>query len=224
MTAVEKFVRDMSEISLPKTFNPYSDICPECDKADADEIRRENLRAALNAALKLNVRTVWIARDLGYRGGRRTGLALTDEGHLESYSEILDGARFQKSTHGPVVSERTASVIWRMAQRINEPVFMWNVFPLHPHEEGVPFSNRCHTASERNALKWVLTEVLTILKPSRIYSIGRDAQSCLSSAGHSAVAFRHPSYGGQNEFIRQVEAEYNVYAAASEEEAQLSLI
>ena len=47
--------------------------------------------------------------------------------------------------------ERTANVIWRMLMRIDEPIFLWNVFPLHPHEPDDPMSNRRHTAKERDA-------------------------------------------------------------------------
>jgi len=224
MNSIESLVAALSAISLPGVFNPYAERCEECDAEDAVEIRRENLKTALKAAVQLKVRTIWIARDLGYRGGRRTGLALTDEAHLLDHSSILGGVELRKPTQGPVMSERTSSIIWRMAKRIDEPLFMWNVFPLHPHEAGKPFSNRCHTSSERAAMSWVLEEVLSILQPDKLFAIGRDAQSCLASAGYSSVALRHPSYGGQNEFIRQVESEYRLTSTRGDDKSQLNLI
>ena len=224
MDSIDSFICAIANVRLPNVFNPYSDRCEDCDMADAASIRRMNLKSALVAAVTLNVRTVWIARDLGYRGGRRTGLALTDEAHLSDYSALLGGVPLQKSTHGPVMSERTSTVIWRMASRVGEPVFMWNVFPLHPHEQGRPLTNRCHTASERTALMWVLDAVMEIIGPERIYSIGRDAQYCLSSSDLSPIALRHPSYGGQAEFIRQIEAEYNLTTDTQSNSQQLPLL
>jgi hypothetical protein len=149
---------------------------------------------------------------------------LTDEAHLSDYGSILGGVSFDKSTNGPTISERTSTVIWRMAKRVNEPVFMWNVFPLHPYEHGRPFSNRCHTSAERAALGWVLQDVLSILKPQKIYAIGRDSQTYLDSAGHTSVALRHPSYGGQTEFVRQIEAEYQLTPEDCSGDKQLTLI
>ena len=53
--------------------------------------RRRNLEIALHAAIDAKVGTIWIARDIGYRGGRRTGLALTDEPHLDRFSQLYNG-------------------------------------------------------------------------------------------------------------------------------------
>jgi len=38
--------------------------------------------------MELGSNTIWMGRDLGYRGGRRTGLALTDEAHLPLFSRF----------------------------------------------------------------------------------------------------------------------------------------
>ncbi|MDW3182659.1 uracil-DNA glycosylase [Roseobacter sp.] len=208
--AIDKFLSGISKVSLAAVFNPYRDQCELHDLPNAPQIRKENLEAALVAALKLKVRTLWIARDLGYRGGRRTGLALTDEAHLTTYSTVLDGADVRRSTHGPILKERTASVVWSMATRVKEPVFFWNAFPFHPHEAGEPMTNRCHTSAERRATNWALLDVLQILQPQQIFTIGGDAKKCLTNLGLETVSFRHPSYGGQNQFIREVEAAYGL--------------
>src|SRR5439155_19264406 len=80
--------------------------CPE-----AADYRRANLEAFLEAAIEKGVNTVWIARDLGYRGGRRTGVPLTDDVHLECVSRLFGGLNVKRATLGPVVAERTAAVI-----------------------------------------------------------------------------------------------------------------
>ncbi|MBB3973493.1 uracil-DNA glycosylase [Hansschlegelia beijingensis] len=203
MKAVERFINKLSSIQCPNAFNPYSANCVIHDSSESAQIRRENLRRALNGALESKARTIWIARDLGYLGGRRTGLALTDEAHLRDYGAIFPGVQLRKATVGPVVSERTATVIWRVLLRINQPVFLWNVFPLHPHEENNHFSNRSHSKEERNIGEYFIHAALDLIQPERVVCIGGDAERCLSRFGVSSEKVRHPSYGGQADFMRQ---------------------
>lgn len=206
--AVDTFVQALSSVTLEHVFNPYAERCPLHDRRDAPQRRQQNLALSLETAIDLQVRTVWIARDLGYRGGRRTGLALTDEVHLDSYSSLFQGLRVAKATKGPAVGERTASVIWQMLLRLGEPVFLWNVFPLHPHEPDDPMSNRCHTRRERETCARFLHEILDLLQPETVIAIGGDAHRAVDALGIEALQVRHPSYGGQNTFIAQIEAAY----------------
>jgi hypothetical protein len=76
-------------------------------------------------------------------------------------------------------------------------------------------SNRCHKTSERKHTSWVLNQILDLLKPEKVYSIGGDAKKCLATIGVETTAFRHPSYGGQNEFIFQVEQAYRLQSVRS---------
>lgn len=204
------FVDALAEIKLENVFNPYLDVCPLHDEIDAASRRRRNLEVSIAAAVELEVDTVWIARDLGYRGGRRTGLALTDEAHLHAYSALFHGLPVEKATKGPSMGERTANTIWRMLARLPQPVFLWNVFPLHPHEPNQPMTNRCHTASERDACGVFLHAVIEILKPRQVLAIGGDAHKAVAKMGIESVQVRHPSYGGQNVFIRQIEEAYSL--------------
>ncbi|WP_306789971.1 uracil-DNA glycosylase family protein, partial [Enterobacter hormaechei] len=80
-------------------------------------------------------------------------------------------------------------------KRINRPVFLWNVFPLHPHEPNAPLSNRCHTRAEREACRPLLTWLINNLRPKIIVAIGRDAELALADLGIAANPVRHPSYG-----------------------------
>lgn len=210
-TSVAKdFVGMVSSLSFENAFNPYADLCPDFDRPNAPAIRRRNLVAALGAAIDRGVETVWVARDLGYRGGRRTGLALTDEAHLGAHARLLGVRALERSTLGPTVAERTATVIWRMLMTIGQPVFLWNVFPLHPHEHGKPMSNRCHSKSERLACREVMVTLLDILAPDFVLAIGNDAESALADIGIVAEKVRHPSYGGQSEFIDGVSRRYGL--------------
>lgn len=205
-----RFVKELASLHFKDAFNPYSDGCNEFDCVDAPRIRRTNLQLVLDAAIKGSVDSLWIARDLGYRGGRRTGLALTDEAHLLDHSRLYGGLALKRATRGPIVAERTAKVIWHSLKQINRPVFLWNVFPLHPHGPDDPMSNRCHTRAEREACRPLLAWLIANLHPKIVVAIGRDAELALADMGIVASQVRHPSYGGQTEFMEGICSLYDL--------------
>ena len=197
----KSFVSALAAANLPSVFNPWRDCCSIHDRRDAAARRRANLQGMLEAALDAHVETIWIARDLGYRGGRRTGVPLTDEVHLTHASALMGGIALERATQGPAVAERTAAIVWQVLGRIGQPVMLWNVFPLHPHEADDPMSNRCHSRAEREATWPLLQALVSMVQPRRIVAIGRDAQMALTGLDTEISAIRHPSYGGQREFI-----------------------
>ena len=204
MKTPRTFVAALAEVDLPLVFNPYRYICPLHDLPDAARVRLRNLKLCLEAALDMRAETVWIARDLGYRGGRRTGVPLTDEVHLAPAGALMGGIELRRATCSPVVAERTAAVVWRVLSRVGQPVFLWNAFPLHPYEADTPLSNRCHTRAEREATWPLLNALLTMIRPRQLVAIGRDAGLALATVGVPVHVVRHPSYGGQAEFIAGV--------------------
>lgn len=208
-----RFIAALAQMKLPGVFNPYADACDVHDRADAARLRRNNLQALLEASLEAKVDTIWIARDLGYRGGRRTGIPLTDEVHLSIAGELFEGVHLRRATRGPVVAERTAAVVWAVLTRIQQPVFLWNVFPFHPHEPDDPFSNRCHTRHERALTLPFLHSLISMFKFRRLVAIGRDAQNALCDLNLPIATVRHPSYGGQTEFTSALYQMYGVKRA-----------
>ena len=218
MKTPKSFAAALSQTRLPSVFNPYGDCCPVHDRPDAARVRKRNLVRCLEAALAARIDTIWIARDLGYRGGRRTGIPLTDEIHLGQASVLLGGIALDRATRGPVVAERTATIVWSVLLRIGEPAFLWNVFPLHPHEAHDPFSNRCHTRAERDATWPLLTALIAMIQPRRIVAIGRDAGIALAGIDVPVQVVRHPSYGGQADFIAGVNEIYGVVNNRAREE------
>jgi uracil-DNA glycosylase len=116
------------------------------------------------------------------------------------------GVALERPTKGQPIAERTAAVIWSVLDEISTRVFLWNVFPLHPHEPDDPFSNRAHNAREREAGEAVLSELIILLCPKRIVAIGNDAAKSAHRVApeRTIVQVRHPSYGGQNEFLFQM--------------------
>jgi hypothetical protein len=200
----------LSAIRLEGVFNPYRDHCSIYDRDDAARRRRDNLVTFVEAILHAGGASIWIARDLGYRGGRRTGLPLTDEVHLPVMSSVYGGLLLHRATIGPPMAERTAAIVWNLLARIYRPIFLWNVFPLHPHEAGEPFSNRCHTRRERVACEGLFIALLEMLAPTKIVAIGRDSAKALEKLGLRFHSVRHPSYGGQSDFIRGLSDLYRV--------------
>lgn len=201
----ERFVGSLSALEFDSAFNPYSSRCEVHDVDDAPQRRRATLLAVLAVAAKQEIDSLWIARDLGYRGGRRTGLALTDDAHIQAHAARW-GLSIPRPTRGGIVTERTAAVIWRVLSRIDAAIFLWNVFPLHPHEPGNPFSNRAHNHGERQVGQELLSELIELLEPYRLVAIGSTAASALHRIGGSRRIehVRHPSFGGQRQFVTEM--------------------
>jgi len=209
-TRAWSFVGRLAALDLPRTFNPYRDRCAAFDVAEGAQVRQQNLALALEAALSQKIDAIWIARDLGYRGGRRTGLALTDEYHLDDHARLLGCNPFSRATRGEAAPERTAKVIWASLNRVSRPTFLWNVFPLHPHHEHNPHSNRCHTRAEAEVARPFLQDLLDLMEPRNVIAIGRDAQSALARMNIKAIGVRHPSYGGEQEFREGIARYYGL--------------
>lgn len=208
----ENFVKEICSLSFEHTFNPYSDRCEVYDYSDAPQKRKALLLKILTVASNVEVDAIWVGRDLGYRGGRRTGLALTDDIHLSNHVERW-GVKVDRLTKGQAVPERTAAVIWSVLSLISNPVFLWNVFPLHPYEAGDPFSNRAHNVKERIAGEELLALLIDFLRPKRIVAIGNDAEKTVSrivQTNIDVIKVRHPSYGGQTDFLNQIHECYGL--------------
>lgn len=209
-----QFVSQLSALRFEDAFNPYSEKCPVHDIDNAPAQRSALLADILQSALQVEVDALWIGRDLGFRGGRRTGMALTDDVHFHDHLARWGLSR-AKPTVGQPVAERTAKFIWAMLEEIPAPIFLWNVFPLHPHVPGAPFTNRAHNARERKAGTEILDELIRLLRPKRLVAVGNDAEKVLNGiAGRREVSkVRHPSYGGQAEFTSQIQSLYGLRMA-----------
>lgn len=205
------FVSALCDLEFEDTFNPYADRCPNHDAPGAPKTRTKVLAAILQAAIDVEIDAIWIGRDLGYRGGRRTGLALTDDVHIQAHAARW-GIAAERPTKGQAVAERTAAVIWGVLERIDAPVFLWNVFPLHPHESDDPFTNRSHNSAERRAGEELLLQLIRLLQPRRLIAIGNDAAHVAHrmTGARDVVQVRHPSYGGQTQFIHQMQKLYGL--------------
>lgn len=206
----KKIVERLASIRLADVFNPYSDTCTVHDTKISPSVRRKNLEEFIIAALARGTKTVWIGRDLGYRGGRRTGLPLTDEANLRAISTSFKTNGIEKATKTDQIAERTAAEIWRVISELETPPFLWNAFPLHPHEPGDGMSNRCHSKSEFKACVHIFHELMNLFQFEKVYALGNDAAKAMELVEAEVVCIRHPSYGGQTEFRRRMATEYMV--------------
>lgn len=206
----QAFVDNLAALSFENVFNPYADRCPDHDKPDAALIRCRNLVRILDAAQALGTDSIWFGRDLGYRGGRRTGLALTDEPHLATLGKAFGGITIERATATAPVAERTAHEIWKMIRLLPMPPLLWNAFPFHPYEPGDPMTNRCHSAREARLVEDVLSTLLAWFRPRRVIVLGNDAHRALQRMGQDAICVRHPSYGGQATFIAGITQAYGL--------------
>jgi hypothetical protein len=212
--AIDAFLNDLCSYEAEQVFNPWTTNCEYVDVEDSFRIRRQNLRTVLCACADAGEVDVWVGRDLGWRGGRRTGVALVDEYSLDGYARSIEVPILAKATAGPVMRERTATEIHLARLRVSRKIFFWNVFPFHPHESGKPQSNRLHTRLEHDVGLAFLTSVLALLPVGRVVTIGNDATSALQAAGVKSFPVRHPSYGGQREFHQQIDAHYQLSRVA----------
>lgn len=197
MGFAEDFVGKLQALpQFPDTFNPYTDTCQKYDRDDAPKIRSQMLTAIIEKAMRSEVEALWVGLAPGHLGARRTGLGLTDDANRAAYLE-----RWRVEADCPTRSaapqrETTAKRVWSELSRIDEPIFLWNVFPLHPHCADDPFSNRPKlTPEEHNAGKQLLKKLVDELKPRRIIAIGVVAREALQEfANRSEVRWvYHPS-------------------------------
>lgn len=218
MTTPEAFVEALRKLQFENTFNPYSDRCTVHDRDDAPSIRSKTLRTILESAKNQDIDALWVGQELGYRGGRRTGLAFTDDVHLQQHAGRWN-VPFDRPTSGKEVKEGTATAVWDVLLQIKAPVFLWNVFPLQPHDPDNPFSNRTHNARERKAGTNILSQLIHLLKPHRVIAVGRKAEKVVHSLsnGGEVIYVRHPSIGGQKKFRAKMCSLYSLGKGNTEE-------
>lgn len=158
---------------FPDAFNPYSDVCQVHDVPTAPEIRRRNLQAILEAVGDRPVDELWLGLEPTWRGGRRTGLAITDDPRLALHASRWRAAGVTRATRSEGPYEQTAENVWKALAGVSERVFLWNAVPLHTHKPGLPLSDRRHTKTERNACLPLLGKLLDLLHCNRR---GREAR------------------------------------------------
>ncbi|TGX55013.1 uracil-DNA glycosylase [Sphingomonas gei] len=179
----QQFVSQLCNLRFADAFNPYFDRCSVHDLEDASQRRSGSLEHMLAKAVSADIDAIWIGRDLGFRGGRRTGMALTDDVHFQTHLSRWGISR-AKPTIGQPVPERTATCIWEMLEEIDVPIFLWNVFPLHPHEPEASFTNRAPSVGKiaKSDLRYTSTGspgAIIVVRPRLSRSTGQCSKAHL---------------------------------------------
>ncbi len=175
------------------------------DAADNGPARRiAHLRAH---AARPGLRLVLIGEAAGYQGCRISGIPFTSEALLIDGSIPGIAATSRLSTRAKPWSEPSARVVWRTLyeQRLADHSFLWNAFPLHPHEPGKPLSNRTPTRAELSAGEGVLRALRNALPDAVLAAVGNKSSEALTRLGLAHETLRHPAYGGVPEFVAGVE-------------------
>lgn len=189
--------------SLAATHNPWR-ASNDDDSADNGPARRiAHLRAH---AGRPGLRLVLIGEAAGYQGCRISGIPFTSEALLIDGSIPAIAATPRLSTRARPWSEPSARVVWRTLyeQQLVDRTFLWNAFPLHPHEPGKPHSNRTPTRSELLAGEGVLQALRAALPDAVLAAVGNKSSEALTRLGYAHQALRHPAYGGVTEFVAGV--------------------
>ncbi len=215
---VGSFLSELTLFKADDVFNPWVDNCRRSDASESSGIRRKNLVQVLEACVEAELVDLWIGRDLGWRGGRRTGVPLVDEMTLQSYGSSINAKPLFKATIDAPLKERTATEVETARSRVSRRVFFWNVFPYHPHQKENSLSNRNHSPAERDIGFQMLELILNLLPIEHIVAIGGDATKAIERMGLQCWPVRHPSYGGQKDFHSQVCQHYKIPAVKSPQE------
>ncbi|MQW92270.1 hypothetical protein GFH30_03450 [Acinetobacter wanghuae] len=211
---LKSIISDLSKKQFTNTFNPYKDICDLYDVHTANKIRLENLKLYLEYFSTLDSIDLWIGRDLGYKGGRRTGIPFTSENNINSLNSKLNLNLQIVSKEKNLSSEVSANTIWTMYEKLPKNIFFWNIFPFHPYEKDNQQSNRKYNRLEEEFGIYILTKLINSLNISRIICIGNDSFESIKKLDipdHMIQHHvRHPSYGGVNIFKNKISEIYNL--------------
>lgn len=198
MTAIDRFVDALSRIELSERgCNQYARLGPE---ADANAIRRRNLRRYLAAMQEIGPRLLLVGEAVSYRGGRLTGIAFTSESMMLCGGIPGDG--YRKATTSPKLStEASATMVWATIRGIEPLPLLWNAFPFHPFARGNPHSNRMPTNGELAIGQRFIEWLLRLFPIEEVVAIGNQADASLTSMAIEHVKVRHPSQGGKRKFV-----------------------
>ena len=201
MFDIDEFVDIIKSTSGENLFNPYTDSCIH-DSEGACGLREKNLRTYLGVVGRTD--TIVIGEAPGYLGCRRTGIPFTDNDHLDKVAKIYNLNNLNRTTKTGKEKENSSLYMWRTIEKLPEPPFVWNIIPLHPHDEDNQFSNRTPNKMDYLSTKKVISYLLKNGDFERIIAVGRVAETHLINMGYRCLYVRHPSFGGSKIFEQQI--------------------
>ena len=150
-------------------------------------------------------RLVLIGEAPGYQGCRLTGVAFTSERLLmEGRVPRVWKAQGRLSSRARPWSEPSATIVWDALHDLNiaDCTVMRNAVQMHPHNEGIPLSNREPSLDELSGGTMALQLLRNAFPNAKFVAVGRKAETALQNCGIDlARQIRHPSFGGKAEFL-----------------------
>lgn len=196
----QEFLTLLRNVKRDKLFNPYYDVCPFHDNGvKSYTIRSMNLHKYFKILDKTD--TLLIGEAAGYLGCRRTGIAFTDELSFDLV-KLIWNVDLIRATKSGKSRELSASVVWNVLNKLENPPFLWNIIPMHPNSGNSALDNRTPTNNDYKAVKKVTEYFLERNDFERIFTIGRISEKILGNLGFDVKYIRHPSHGGANLFSK----------------------
>ena len=199
-----------------RLFNLYATAAEtEHDAPGAPQIRRANLRAALDAVASSapdgRPDVLVVAEAPGPWGCRFSGIPFTNERQLVDPEFPVDGtpSSRQFAETGEPLNEYSGTIYWDAMLPHWGRFWTWNAVPFHPHKDGQPRTIRTPTVREIRRWHGVLAELVEILEPAAVVAVGRKAEGALEAVGARPVYIRHPSQGGATLFREGMAALWN---------------
>lgn len=198
----EVFLGILKNVKSENLFNPYTDICPYHDIGSKSPlIRSANLKKYFSVIDKMDC--LLIGEAAGYIGCRRTGIAFTDEITFPLIKKLF-GIKLERATKSGKNKEYSATQVWKVASKLINPPFLWNIVPFHPYKKGYPLTNRSPTKQDHEAAKESVKYFLKHTSFKKIFAIGKVSQKILKNYDLEVDYIRHPSYGGSNLFHEKI--------------------
>lgn len=169
--------------------------------------RSDNLRAWLRAIMRQPGRRVLVIGEaLGYRGGVHTGIPFSSSRLINRSMHPFWRRLRPELTVSSDISEATASIVWETLQQRRRIPLFWNALPFHPHQPGVPLSNRTPDRDELAAGLAFLRLLAQHYQPDLVAGVGAKGTHAAETAfpGCRVKALRHPSYGGKQAFVQGI--------------------
>lgn len=199
-------------------FNPWVDRCVhDSEEHNGPEQRLVRLAEHLDCQPKL----ILVGEAPGYQGCRYSGVAFTSE------RLVMEGAipRVEKPggrltrRHIPF-SELSATIVWKQlhALGVHEKTILWNALQMHPHLEGLPWTNRTPTKTEFTMGQPAMHLLRCAFPQATVVAVGKNAERLLMDTGIVADAVvRHPANWGAKLFVEGLSQVIAVMAGTTEE-------
>lgn len=178
------------------------------DSSGVGRARARNVVKYLTAMQSFRPTVALVGEAPGYRGSVRTGvpfgseqvLATTDSGFRLFFGDDFELPMLE---HTPS-TEVTASVMWRALSGYERPPLLWAAFPMHPHLDNNPASNRTPSPLEVRCFSNSLQNLLDFYGIRSVIAVGVIASKQLNTMNIPHVRVRHPARGGGPQFTEQV--------------------